>query len=56
MLDKRERECFICAKSMPVRSGGEIKMGGKKRFVCEVCRLTTCQPLPKGRIDTPPAK
>ena len=47
-MDKSECKCFMCSKLMPVRSGMTVKMGGKPRFICEVCRNTVCRPLPKG--------
>ena len=54
VIDMREQKCFMCSNTMPVRSGTELKMGGKKRFVCEVCKNTVCRPLPKGNVDSPP--
>jgi transposase-like protein len=55
VIDNTKCKCFMCSELMPVRSGMEMRMGGKKRFVCENCRLTICRPLPKS-VDKPPVQ
>ena len=41
----------MCSQPRPVRTGMEMKMGGKKRFVCEVCKNSICRPL--NIVDNP---